>query len=119
MRQIEIHELVNWILTNRRNSAFRDYPPNKIASEVSMSMQQGVFLITTDKDEKITGVVCGEKNDKSKTIMIHDILATQTGVVKRFMQQCIKTYPYYKIVGECRNRPRIFNDPNKLERRLK
>ena len=118
MRNVTIYELVDWVVKHRTGKAFYDYPYNKIASCIVHAINHDVFVYTTDTNEQITGIVCGEKNYKTKTVMIHDILCIKHGAVKKMMQFYLSKYPDWRIVGECRNRVRIFNNPQKLERRL-
>jgi len=116
MRDVTLKELVDWILANRSKAAFRDYSPNKIANLLIHSMQQGVFCFSFDKEEKINGVVCGERTPYN--VMIHDILTTSPGVIKKFMKHYMTLYPYHTILAERKGKLVTYTNPSKLERRL-
>ncbi len=118
MRDISLKELVSWTIKNRSKTAFKDYSHNKIAEEIKASIKCKGFTFKCNNKEEIIGIVCCERYD-DHTVIVHDVIATQPGIIKEFMKVFLTRFPNHKIIGECRNRPRIFNDPTKLERRLK
>jgi hypothetical protein len=116
-RVIKIEELVEWILENRIKGVFSGHPDG-IALQVKKSVDQNVFCYSFDSEERLNGVVVGEHTHDGE-IWIKDILITDSSVLKKFMKHYINLYPDKKIVGTCRGRVRIFNDPKKLLRRIK
>lgn len=114
---IKIEELVSWILTNRTKGVFSGHPDG-IALQVKKSVDQNVFCYSFNANEELNGVCCGEHTSDGE-IWIKDILITEPGILKRFMTKYINIYPDKKLVGTCRGRVRIFNDPKKLLRRIK
>jgi len=111
-------KLVDWIITNRRKNAFKEFPHNKIVAEIQQAIRHDVFVISHKKGV-INGVACGEKNEDEKVIIIHDVLTTAPGVVKEFIIHCTKKYPDYMLVGLSHNRLRIIYKPKDFAKRIK
>ena len=114
-----IGDLVTWILKNKKGDAFKNYSEEKIVSLIYASFYDRCLAYTQDEiTGEFTGVVCGIKTAYNKTVTIHDILTTKPGVVKQMMKKFNSLYPGYSLTGTCRGRARIFNNSDKLERRL-
>lgn len=115
----KIGDIVKWIIATRVKGAFASYSEDNVAFAVQRSIDENVFAYNLDETGQFNGVVCGKKNQLTHEIVIDDILTTKQGVVKQFMKQFMQFYPDWVITGTCRGRNRRFNNPAKLERRLK
>lgn len=99
MRNINVKEVTQWVIDNRKGDAFLDYTHNKIANEIAASVKCGCFRLETDHNDNIIGVVCGEKFEDAKCILIHDVLTTHPDALKRFWQRYLMTYPDYSLLA--------------------
>lgn len=116
---ITIQNLVDWIVANRKGDAFKNYPHNKIANEIQNAMSHNVFLMTWDEEGALTGVVCGERCDDGHYIVIHDILLSKHGLLKKFMQHYLSLYKGWKLVAKRNGKLTTYYNPEKLERKMK
>jgi len=109
MKDVSIKELIDWILLHRGNSdAFKDYPINKIVEEIKRSIMCKCFLVDVDSKDNIIGVVCGEKFEQAKCILVHDLLITHPEALKKFWQKYLKAYPHYTLVGGHKGKMKTF-----------
>jgi hypothetical protein len=108
--------LVDWIIANRRGMAFKDYPFAKIDTLVQESANEDLLCISY-KEGKLNGIVCGTRT--AHGIWIHDILTTERGVMKKFLQFYVGKFGQTPILGEAHGRLRLFIDPAKVERKAK
>ena len=116
---IRVSDLVEWILKNRKGTAFRGYSEEKIICEVVEGLENETMSYSLDASGQITGVVCGTKDASKKVFYCHDILVTKKGIVKDMMRVFMSLYPDYTIEGINKNgRFRQFKNPEKLTKRL-
>jgi hypothetical protein len=109
MRNITIYEIVDWIVKHKEGTnAFKDYPINKIASEIIQSVRHGVFRIETNSKEEIIGVICGEKFEKARCILIHDVLTITPEALKLLWSRYLITFPDWTLVGGHKGKMKTF-----------
>lgn len=112
-----IGQLVQWILSNRRDRAFQLYDEIRVGAEIVDCIRSGGLLYSTNINDQLDGVCCGKVIDGE--FMVYDVLTTQKGVAKKLAQQFVERYGHMRIVGLCRGRYRSFNNPITLFNRLK
>ena len=116
---ITIGQLADWIITNRRDKAFKDYSKEKIIDELNTCANSLSMLYVTNESDEITGVVCCKNDSIARVLYVYDILATKPGVIKHMLQYFLNNFPQYKLEGINRNgRKRTFNNPIKLYKRI-
>lgn len=92
-------ELIGWIVKNRRGDAFLGYSHNRISNEIIHAIKHGCFRVEINDKQELIGVVCGEKFEDAKCILIHDVLTTHPDALKRFWQRYLLTYPEYSLLA--------------------
>lgn len=105
---------VDWVIKNRKGYAFKDYDEARIASAILRGIKTGVFHYSLNDEGMLNGIVVGDRIDL-KTVIIHDILTLDKGVVKYFMKVFLRRFgSETRIIGKVGSRDRVFNDPVKL-----
>lgn len=115
---LTVGALVDWILKNRKNGAFKGYSWEKITQEVLQCIENNTLHYSVNTNDEFNGVMCGELDTEKKTYFVYDALTTEKGVVKEFLKTFIALYPGYSLTGNVRNRKRRFNNAIKLQKRL-
>lgn len=114
---ITIGQLAEWILENRRNTAF-NYSVPMIVDELCDCADNDSMLTIVDNGE-IVGIVCWRINHTDRILFVMDILTTTKEAIKEMMLVFKKRFDGYKIQGHNRNgRFRNFKNTNKLINRI-
>lgn len=114
---IMIADVVNWVIANRENNAFKGYDSDKIASHLSACCASHMLCIVDTPEGAIKGVATAVE-EVDNYIRIVNIIAEDTATLKQMLRYYISRFPNNPIIGVVRNRTRHFNDPTKLLRRL-
>jgi hypothetical protein len=110
--------MADWIVSNRRNKAFKNYSREKILQQILDGVTNKTCCYVFG-EHSIIGVCFGTPDDTKKEFFVDDILVTEHGVVKQMMKYFITRWPTYSIYGTHRTgRTVLFNNPKKLTERL-
>jgi len=71
MREFYLHELVEFIVDNRKGKAFLGYTYKKIEQLLRHGAQTNAMRYAANKDGKLVGIVCCERDDKDKVLMVY------------------------------------------------
>ncbi len=116
--KLQVKDVVEFVLQNRKNDAFKNGSPDGIAYHICKAIECNLFHYSVDKEGNINGVCTCSRFDEF-TIKVDNILLTEPHLLKEYMKYYIKRFPSCKIIGNIRGRKRIFNDTTKLLRRIK
>jgi len=114
---INVLQLTQWILTNRRGNAFKGYDTRKILEELCKCTDEESILCVTQGQE-IVGIVCAKRDDIKRTLYVWDILTKGRGVIKQMVKYFMEKFPGYTLQGKAHGRARQFTDIEKLFRRI-
>jgi hypothetical protein len=119
MKDITIGELVSFIKKNRRGNAFKDYSDDRIVQQILHGIKHATMCYSVDKNNNLTGVACGRKDDVKKVFFVDDVLTTTHSAVKDLLAMFLKFYPDYTLTGIRHAKQfRTFKQPINILQRL-
>lgn len=115
---ITLGQIAEWILKNRRKTAFINYTLETVLDELNRCSNDLTMLCITEGDT-IVGVVTCKRLHELKVMFIYNILTTKSGIVKQMVKWFKDNYPEYTLQGHRGGvRLRKFNNIKKLLDRL-
>jgi hypothetical protein len=116
---ITLGQITEWILKNRRKTAFINYTAETIMDELVRCVNDRTMVLITEPDNSIVGVATGVVNSEISKLYVYNILTTKPKAVKQMVVWFKTNYPNLTLTGKARGvRPRKFNNTNKLLARL-
>lgn len=113
-RAVSIGELKDWILSNRRGCAFKDYTAHRIICQITSAANNNTIAYVLDTNQQLCGVGIGHLVGDT-LFFVDDVLITQKSSLKILVEWLKQQYPKRTIIGLRHMKSvHIFNNPNKL-----
>ena len=93
---ITLGEIAEWILKNRRKTAFINYTIETILDELVRCSNDRTMLCVFE-DDTIVGVVTAKVNSECNTMYVYNILTTKTGVIRKMLEWFRENYPNHML----------------------
>lgn len=97
MKRHTIQDIVEYILANRSNKAYKDWTPTQIVDAIAVGVEDNSMLVSITPNGEISGVVTCSKIRSAKVLYVNGLVTTAKGVMKTFLQRFRELYPDWSL----------------------
>lgn len=109
MKPTTIGLLVNYIVENRKDTAFVRYNPDQIALSVNDDIENNNLTYVLDEEGDFMGVMTFIRDECHKILFIKNLVVTKTAAMVVFTKYIQKRFPNWSVLANRKNKKMNYN----------